>query len=156
MLLNIEITERQFAELSSEEKELVTAAKDATYNSYSPYSRFRVGAAVRLGDSTIVTGANQENAAYGLCLCAERTAIYSAQAAKPERPITAIAIAARMGEGGGDKEGFTQEPVTPCGSCRQVMSEMEKRYGNQMKIIMYGEKGIYIAEGIKSLLPLAF
>ena len=125
-------------------------AREATQNSYAKYSRFYVGAALRLQDGRIVKGANQENAAFPSGLCAERTAIFAAQANDPEQPIIALAIAAR------NDHGFTQEPVTPCGSCRQVMLEIEDRYQSPVKILLYGTRGIYVLKSTKDLMPLCF
>ena len=140
----------QLEELNEEEQELVKKAMQATDNSYSPYSHFRVGAAIRLADGTEMIGANQENAAYPVTLCAERTAIFAAQAQHPELSIEALAIAAR------NENGFIDEPVTPCGSCRQVILEVEQRYGRPMKIYLYGTKGVYVVDTVRDLLPLCF
>ena len=150
----IELTQNivfcQLEELNEAEQQLVRKAMQATDNSYSPYSHFRVGAAIRLKDGSEIIGANQENAAYPVTLCAERTAIFAAQAQHPEQSIEAIAIAAR------NDNGFTEDPVTPCGSCRQVILEIEKRYGRPMKIYLYGTKGIYVIDTVRDLLPLCF
>ena len=148
--LEINIQYCQFDELSEEDQELVSMAREATQNSYAKYSRFYVGAALRLQDGRIVKGANQENAAFPSGLCAERTAIFAAQANYPEQPIIALAIAAR------NDHGFTQEPVTPCGSCRQVMLEIEDRYQSPVKILLYGTRGIYVLKSTKDLMPLCF
>lgn len=148
--LEINIQYCQFDELSEEDQELVSMAREATQNSYAKYSRFYVGAALRLQDGRIVKGANQENAAFPSGLCAERTAIFAAQANDPEQPIVALAIAAR------NDHGFTREPVTPCGSCRQVMLEIEDRYQSPVKILLYGTRGIYVLKSTKDLMPLCF
>ena len=108
-------------ELSEEEQKLIELAKKATDNSYSPYSHFRVGAALRLDDGTEIIGANQENAAFPVTLCAERTAIFAAQAQYPEHAVMQLAIAAR------NENGFMPMPTAPCGSCRQVILEVENR-----------------------------
>lgn len=148
--LEINIQYCQFDELSEEDQELVSMAREATQNSYAKYSRFYVGAALRLQDGRIVKGANQENAAFPSGLCAERTAIFAAQANDPEQPIVALAIAAR------NDHGFTREPVTPCGSCRQVMLEIEDRYQSPVKILLYGTRGIYVLKSTRDLMPLCF
>lgn len=140
----------QANELSKDEQRLIELAKEATNNSYSPYSHFRVGAALRLDDGTEIIGANQENAAYPVTLCAERTAIYAAQAQYPEHSVVQLAIAAR------NENGFTSTPVSPCGSCRQVILEIENRYKQPIRIYLYGTEGIYIIESIKDILPLNF
>ena len=105
----------QSEELSEEDRLLVQRAIEATASSYSPYSHFAVGAALRLADGTIVIGSNQENAAFPSGLCAERTAIFAAGATHPDQAVTTLAIAAR------NEAGRTAEPVSPCGACRQVI-----------------------------------
>lgn len=175
MLLTINITEKLYEELTPEEKVLIDAAKEATYSSYAPYSNFHVGAALILADGTIVKGANQENAAFSVGTCAERSAIFAAQSQYPEQAINAIAIAARNGsepleplepletiEAPGTSgtieapSRFTPLPISPCGVCRQAIVELEQRYHQDVKIMMYGEEKIYIVDTIKSLLPLTF
>ena len=148
--LNIEIDELQLDELVPDEQELVKAAIEATQNSYAPYSMFNVGAAIRLHNGQVVRGANQENAAFPVSLCAERTAIFAAQAQHPEQSIDAIAIAAK------NVNGLLTEPVSPCGSCRQVMMQMEDRYQNSMTVLLYGTNRIYRLKSVKDLLPLYF
>lgn len=137
-------------ELTPEDRELVDAAKEATNMSYSPYSGFSVGAAIRLADSTIFTGSNQENASYSLSLCAERTAIFAAQHQHPESSITAIAIAAR------NKSDFLEAPIPPCGACRQVMLEIEDRYNQPIRVLLFGTKGVHVVNTIKDILPFQF
>jgi cytidine deaminase len=148
--IHIKIGFCQLAELSAEDQELVQTAIKATDNSYSPYSNFRVGAAIRLADGSIVLGANQENAAFPSGLCAERTAIFAAQAQRPDQAILCLAIAARSAEG------LLSEPVTPCGSCRQVMTEIEDRYKRPMRVLLYGTNGVYVMDSVKDLMPLSF
>lgn len=138
------------AELSEEDRQLVEAAKSATGSSYAPYSRFRVGAAARLGNGTIVIGSNQENAAFPSGLCAERTALFAANAQHSHQPVVALAIAARRGRG------FLAKPIPPCGACRQVISGVEDRFGQPVRILLYGTDGILVSEGITPLLPLRF
>lgn len=138
------------AELNEQDRQLVEAARQATKGSYAPYSKFCVGAAVRLLDGTIVTGANQENAAFPSGLCAERTALFAAGAQYPDQPVTALAIAARKGRR------FLSKPISPCGACRQVISGVEERFGSPIRIFLYGTDGILVSEGISPLLPLRF
>jgi cytidine deaminase len=138
-------------ELAREDQALLQAAKDATSGSYAPYSGFRVGAAVRLGDGTVVIGSNQENAAYPSGLCAERTALFAAGTLYPDVPVSMLAIAAR----GTDGE-LLSEPCSPCGSCRQVIIESEKRAGRPIRILLYGRRCVYVIDGIAQLMPLMF
>ncbi len=140
-----------YDELSELDRQLIEAAKEATRRSYAPYSRFHVGAALRLDDGSLVTGTNQENAAYPSGLCAERTALYYAGSAHPDKAVTAMAIAAQS------SEGFTPAPIAPCGACRQVMLESEQRGGRPIRIVLYGTRQVCIVEGgVRELLPLTF
>lgn len=148
--LNTEIELCSLEELSAEERSLVEKACTATQNSYAPYSHFHVGAAVRLQNGTIVCGANQENAAFPSGLCAERTAIFAAQANYPDQPIVMLAIAAA------DENGLRDKPVSPCGSCRQVILQMEDRYKVPVEILLFGNDGVYRIQSVKDILPLSF
>lgn len=141
----------QMEELTSEEQHLLRLAIEATDRSYAPYSKFHVGAAVRLDNGIELSGCNQENAAYPSGLCAERTALFYAGAQYPDIPVRMLAIAAR----GTDGE-LTEEPTGPCGSCRQVIIESETRAGGPIRILLYGRKYVYVVEGIRPLMPLTF
>ena len=147
---NFVFDQLDFDELSPDERRLVESAVKATDNSYAPYSNFRVGAAVALDNGEIVTGANQENAAYPSGLCAERTALFSAQAQHPAQPVKMLAIAAR------NESGLLELPITPCGACRQVIVGVEDRYGKPMEILLYGKSCVYRIHSAKDLLPLSF
>ena len=150
-VINIEYEEyTSLSEMPEKDAELVRKAVEATRGSYAKYSNFRVGAALRLSDGRIVTGANQENVAYPSGLCAERTAIFYAQAQYPDLPIEAVAIAAA------DRVGYVENPIFPCGACRQVFSEIRSRYGKPIRVIMYGLSKIYVVEDISALLPFQF
>ncbi len=135
--INISIQSYQLDELSPQDQELVQAAIKATHNAYANYSRFYVGAALRLENGKIVIGANQENAAFPSGLCAERTAVFAAQANYPDSPIETLAIVAR------NEKGVLPNPITPCGACRQVILEIEDRYKKPIKILLYGTQKIY-------------
>lgn len=137
-------------ELAEDERKLLESAINATENSYANYSHFHVGAAVLLTDGSVIIGANQENAAFPSGLCAERTALFAAQANKPNQAVKMLAIAAS------NDKGIMVNPVTPCGACRQVMIEIENRYGTPMEILLYGSKGIYRFHSAKDLLPFSF
>ena len=140
-----------YDELSPADRQLVDAARQATSTSYAPYSQFCVGAALRLADGVVVTGSNQENAAYTNGICAERSAIFAAQSQYPDQPVVSIAIAAYT------HGSFTRQPVSPCGACRQVMVEIENRYQQPIRILLYGTDGTYvISDGIQVLMPLLF
>ena len=139
-----------FEELTAEDRELVETAKQMTLTSYSPYSHFQVGAALRLRDGQVFRGSNQENAAYPVGLCAERTAFFAASANAPEVPPVCIAIAAQTGGS------FIENPVAPCGSCRQALLEAETRFNQPIRVILYGTQSIYIVPSMRDLLPLTF
>lgn len=137
-------------ELNEADRALVLSARESTSTSYSPYSRFQVGAALRLADGRVFCGSNQENAVFPVGLCAERTAFFAASAAAPDVAPECIAIAAQTGGA------FTQYPVTPCGSCRQALLEAEMRFQQPIRVLLYGNTGIYIVPSVQSLLPLTF
>lgn len=148
--LEINIEVRSYDELTEEERKLIDAARDATQRSYAPYSHFSVGAAALLENGIVVTGTNQENAAYPSGLCAERTTLFYANSQYPDQAVKTLAVAART------EKDFLDTPIPPCGACRQVLLETEKRYGKPMRILLYSKKDIYIIEGVGGLLPLSF
>jgi cytidine deaminase len=137
-------------ELPTHLGELVEAAKAKTQDAYCPYSHYHVGAAALLSDGQVITGANQENAAYPSGLCAERTTLFSANANNPHTPVEALAVACYT------NGHFTDDPASPCGACRQVMLETEHRFGKPLKVILYGERECYIFASAKDLLPVCF
>ncbi len=138
------------AELDFKYQELIQKAKEAAEKAYAPYSKFKVGAAVLLENNVIIQGNNQENAAYPSGLCAERVAIFYANSKYPNVTIKAVAITANI------ENSFINEPIPPCGSCLQVMLESENRTQNPIKVLLYGENRITVAEGIKQFLPFNF
>ncbi len=139
------------SEIDTVWEKLAYMAKEASFQSYSPYSKFNVGAALQLEDGHIVTGNNQENAAYPSGLCAERVALFNASSQFPTVPIKRMAIMAQRNKSG------QFVPVTPCGSCRQVMSEYEKKFDTTMELLVVGpEEKYYLIKGIDSILPLKF
>lgn len=138
-------------ELPDKQRDLVKAAMEACKGSYSVYSRFKVGAAVLLDNGEVITGNNQENIAYPSGLCAERVALFYAQSMYPNSSIQMIAIAASSES---DK---LNEPVMPCGACRQVMAEYEDRHNVKLKTIMASETGkVFITDNMEALLPMRF
>ena len=136
LLLHIAYTEYLSAEeLDEKDRLLLSKAREACKSAYAPYSRFYVGASVRLENGMIITGNNQENSAYPSGLCAERVAIFAASSQHPGVAIESIAIAASTTDFG------MQKPVTPCGGCRQVMAEYENLSGKAIRIWMQGNNG---------------
>lgn len=144
-------------ELSEADRELVEKAKEMTYRSYAPYSKFHVGAAIRMANGLIESGSNQENAAYPSGTCAERTTCFHASATYPGVAMKKIAVAARNVAGFDKSEDapFQGQPISPCGACRQALLEYEHLYGD-IEVILYGEEDIYIFPSIKSILPFSF
>ena len=149
----ISIDYEEFAsagEMTLEDQVLVAAALDAQKGSYSPYSHFQVGAALKMEDGTVIKGANQENAAYPSGLCAERTALFAAGANYPDVAADTLAIAAS------DHGVLCESPASPCGACRQVMAETQKRHGKPLKIILVGSKRIRKFHCVEDILPFIF
>lgn len=147
---DLEVYENE-AELPQDVQDLMSQAVEAREKSYSPYSQFRVGAAILLENEEVVTGSNQENASYPAGLCAERTAIFYAGAKYPETKIRKMALTARS-------ENHKMEvPTPPCGSCRQAIAEYEVKQDHPIEIYFMGEKGKVVkASSISDLLPLIF
>lgn len=140
----------QLDELSEEQVLLVNSAIKAARDAYAPYSEYHVGAALHMANGEIIIGSNQENAAYPSGLCAERVALFYAGARHPDVQVLSIAIAAI-------REGIIQEePVAPCGACRQVLYEKESQGEASMELILYGSKKIQIVNRVTDLLPLPF
>jgi cytidine deaminase len=138
-------------ELNQMEQDLLQKARQASDLAYAPYSNFFVGAALLLENGVVVTGNNQENVAYPSGLCAERVAIYAAGAQYPNMAINVIAITCKS------KLFHVDEPLSPCGACRQAMSEYELRHHKNIRIILAGESGkIRVMQSIADLLPFMF
>ena len=140
----------RFEELSKTDQALILAAKEATKRSYAPYSKFAVGAAALLKSGIVVTGSNQENAAYPSGICAERTTLFYANSQYPDQPVLTLAVAART------EKDFIDHPIPPCGACRQVMLETEARYHHPLRILLYGKHEIYEINRVGDILPLSF
>ena len=138
-------------ELEALDIDLCAEAVKALKNSHSPYSKFRVGVAMRLQSGKILHASNQENAAYPSGLCAERVALFNWGANYPDDPIEAMAITAHT-----DEFKLTR-PVTSCGACLQVLAEYEKKQNRSIKILLYCQQGpVWSATGIESFLPFLF
>ncbi len=141
---------KRLEELPASHAGLVNRALEAARNAYAPYSAYRVGAALRLEDGTLITGNNQENAAYPSGMCAERVALFYAGANHPGVAVIAMAIVALKGGK------VQEEPVTPCGGCRQVMWEKEWQGKKPMELILYGASAIRVISSAAHLLPMPF
>jgi cytidine deaminase len=147
---NVKVYEN-LSELPVDYRRLVAAARDARQLAYAPYSDFRVGAAVALEDGRVLAGANQENAAYPMCLCAERVALGNANIEAPKVAITAMAISVH------NPRKTISTPAAPCGACRQVICEQEERQDQAIPLLLQGAEGpVYYLESGRDLLPLGF
>jgi len=132
--------------MPQDEQELIDAARKACDGAYAPYSHFRVGAAARLESGRIIVGSNQESEVFPAGLCAERTLLFHHQATSPEDRITAFAIASAPSE----------RECYPCGQCRQVLHDVEKRQGLDYKVIMSSDTTASVVERASDLLPFLF
>ena len=148
--INTQIERYTADELIADDTELIQKAREAAQKSYSPYSGFKVGAAVLLQNGEIVTGNNQENAAYPSGICAERTAIFWANSQYPDVPVVKIAVTVfKNGK-------IIPTPVAPCGACRQVMIETETRFNTSIKTILDSNEEVWMIKNAGDLLPLFF
>lgn len=144
-------THTSINELPDVDQQLCLEAVKAQEGSHSPYSKFRVGAALRLQSGRIVYGSNQENVAYPSGLCAERVALFAWGSNYSDDPIESMAVTAST-----DEFELTQ-PVTSCGSCLQVMAEYEKKQNKPIKIILFCKDGpAWVMDGVTSFLPFLF
>lgn len=147
--LEICLEECKREELIEAERLLTERAIEAARKAYAPYSRFHVGAAALLANGEIVSGSNQENAAYPSGLCAERVTVFYAGAQYPESPIRTLAVTAMV-------NGELKDEISPCGACRQVLLEAEQRYGCPIRILLCGKEKVIALSSAADLLPLCF
>jgi cytidine deaminase len=137
-------------EMQEGSKALIDAAASAANQAYAPYSGFRVGAALLLESGIIIRGNNQENAAYPSGLCAERVALFYANANYPNEAVLKIAVTAFTAKG------EVERPVSPCGGCRQVLLETEQRYKKDIEVILSSASSVYVFRSAADLLPNSF
>ncbi|MDH6358163.1 cytidine deaminase [Parabacteroides sp. PF5-9] len=147
--IEFQLKELALNELTDSEYQLMQTAISAAENAYAPYSCFQVGAAVLLQNGVIITGNNQENAAYPSGLCAERVALFYAGAQYPQTAATTLAVVAL-------KDGIIQPNISPCGACRQVLMESEQRGNTPMTILLCEKEKVLKISSASALLPLAF
>ncbi len=137
-------------ELTEDDRTLLEAAHDAAKHAYAPYSGFHVGGAVRLECGTVVQGSNQENMAYPSGMCGERVAVFAAGAQHPGRTMTAVAIVS-------PSEKAIPEGFMPCGGCRQVLIEAERRQDQPLRILLQvRNEDVMVSESAINLMPFAF
>ncbi len=134
------------AAMSAPDRELCDRATEACGSAFAPYSHFRVGAAARLRSGRILTGSNQESEVFPATMCAERTLLFNWQANHSDDPIETFAIASVPGE----------RECYPCGQCRQVLLDTERRQGAPIRVIMCSEKTASVVGAAKDLLPFQF
>ena len=136
--------------LEAEDQEILSHATTSLDLAYAPYSKFRVGAALRSDTGQIVIGANQENASYSLCICGERVALFSKAVQFPNESVVSLAIRVS-----GSKP--INRPAPPCGACLQVISEFELRQNGPIKILLQGDTDeVLYFDSVKDLLPVQF
>ncbi|PWV49749.1 cytidine deaminase [Chitinophaga sp. S165] len=139
------------AALPTADLRLLEEAREVTGQAYAPYSNFYVGAAILLANGIVVRGTNQENASFPAGICAERVALSTAASLYPGVPILTIAVSYHNPSGSNDT------PISPCGICRQTLSEYEGRQQQSIRVIMSGQTGkVFVIQTIRHLLPLGF
>lgn len=142
---------RSHSELSSDEQALLKSATEAATKAYAPYSHFRVGAAVKLANGEILSGCNQENAAYPSGLCAERVTVFYANAKYPDIAVETLLITV-LDENGD----YRSRAIPPCGACRQVLTETESRQKSPMRVLLVGKDEVLEFDSASDLLPFIF
>ena len=138
-------------ELDEQDAWLVNEARKVTAAAYAPYSNFKVAAVAKLINGEIISGTNQENAAYPVGICAERVLLGSAASLYPDVAIDTMAISYN------NINGVSNHPISPCGMCRQSLAEYEERVKQSIRLILSGLDGkVIVVEKANSLLPLSF
>ncbi len=150
IIINTQLNQFDWSDLDENTLRLIDKAQKATERAYAPYSNFLVGTAIKLESGAIYTGTNQENIAYPSGLCAERVAFFAAKSDYPHQAITQVAIVARQR----DQPSF--QLATPCGSCRQVMSEYEKQQQQKIELYLVDGTTVYHSASVANLLPFQF
>ncbi|MBZ4191200.1 cytidine deaminase [Niabella beijingensis] len=137
--------------LAEADAALLQLARKTTKKAYAPYSKFNVACAAKLANGKTVVGSNQENASYPVGICAERALLATVGTQYTDEPILTLAVTYHS------LNGDSSHPISPCGMCRQALSEYEKRSGTPIRLLLSGMEGpVYIISTIKDLLPLAF
>ncbi len=156
---------KSITELNVTEQKLFEIAYDKMKDAYAPYSNFHVGSAVLLKNGVMVGGSNQENASYGLSMCAERTALFNAGSNYPNTAVEKLVVVTKnynkAEENDKNKKGRKNNHenciLAPCGACRQVILEYENRFENDISILLIDSKGkVYKFNTVKQILPFAF
>ena len=156
---------KSISELNETEQKLFEIAYDKMKDAYAPYSNFHVGSAVLLKNGVMVGGSNQENASYGLSMCAERTALFNAGSNYPNTAVEKLVVVTKnynkAEENDKKKKGNKNDHenciLAPCGACRQVILEYENRFENDISILLIDSKGkVYKFNTVKQILPFAF
>jgi cytidine deaminase len=148
---------KSIEELGTVEQELFDVAFNQMKNAYAPYSNFHVGSALLLDDDTIVGGSNQENASYGLAICAERVALFNAGSNYPDKKVKKLVVVTKNYNKTAEDENAENYILAPCGACRQVILEYENRFDNDIEIFLMDSKGkVYVFNSVKQMLPFAF
>ncbi len=149
--ISFDYVEYDYSELKKSDQELIDEARKACEKAYAPYSQFNVGVALRMENNEIIRGNNQENCAYPSGLCAERVALFWASANYPNLKVNAMAITVKT------NLFAVESPLSPCGSCRQVMTEYEQKQGKHIRILLADDnKRVWEIEKATDLLPFFF
>lgn len=148
---------KSIKELESSEQQLFKIAFDKMEDAYAPYSNFHVGSAVLLQNGVMVGGSNQENASYGLSMCAERVALFNAGSNFPETSVKKLVVVTKNYKKAETNDKHKNCILAPCGACRQVILEYENRFQNDIEILLMDSKGkVYKFNTVKQMLPFAF
>jgi cytidine deaminase len=148
---------KSIKEINKIERQLFKIAFAKMKDAYAPYSKFHVGSAVLLKNGIIVGGSNQENASYGLSMCAERTALFNAGSNFPETAVEKLVVVTKNYKKGLSSKKHGNCILAPCGACRQVILEYENRFENDIEILLMDSKGkVYKFDTVKQMLPFAF
>lgn len=152
---------KSLSDLSKVERELFKLAYKKMEDAYAPYSNFHVGSALLLKNGVMVGGSNQENASYGLSMCAERTALFNAGSNYPNTAVEKLVVVTKNYSKAEEHDKKNNEHdnciLAPCGACRQVILEYENRFENDISILLIDSKGkIYKFNTVKQILPFAF
>lgn len=150
IIVKTQLTQFDWADLDENTQMLIEMAQKATDRAYAPYSNFLVGAALKLENGEIYTGTNQENMAYPSGLCAERVAFFAAKSDYPQLAVTQVVVVARR------RDHSSFQLATPCGSCRQVMSEYENQQKQKIELLLVDGATVYHSASIANLLPFQF
>lgn len=148
---------KSLSELGNIERQLFKIAFKKMKDAYAPYSNFHVGSAILLNNGIIVGGSNQENASYGLSMCAERVALFNAGSNFPETSVKKLVVVTKNYKKAKENDLHDNCILAPCGACRQVILEYENRFNCDIEIFLMNSEGkVFKFDSVKQILPFAF